>query len=386
MRLLALLLLAAGLVRPVPSAAFDHEAYVWQRRWTPELANALAASADLFAGFRVLVGEVDARGLRQVAVDWPALAAAARPVTLVLRIPGATPRIDATAAAARLHESLAAAAAAGVTVAGIEIDHDCARSQLAAYAALLRALRARVDAPAWSITALPDWLHDAVLGDVLAAVDGSVLQVHAVAKPGEGLFDAAQALRWIRAYARVAPGPFRVALPAYATRVTQAADGRILAIESEAVTLPAFDERGRELVVDPRRVGVVLQRLHAAPPPRFDGVVWFRLPLASDRRAWSIATVRALAAGEDVNRPLRVERVRIGAGPNVDVVLRNDQRIDLRAPAVVAVPDQCRVGEAVAGYRFDGAGRRLESDAPPLLKPGASRTIAWIQCQGSETP
>lgn len=213
-----------------------------------------------------------------------------------------------------------------------------------------------------------------------------MLQVHAVAKPGDGLFDAAQALRWIRAYARVAPGPFRVALPAYATRVTQAADGRILAIESEAATLPTFDERGRELVVDPRRVGVVLQRLHAAPPPRFDGVVWFRLPLASDRRAWSIATVRALAAGEDVNRPLRVERVRIGAGPNVDVVLRNDQRIDLRAPAVVAVPDQCRVGEAVAGYRFDGAGRRLESDAPPLLKPGASRTIAWIQCQGSETP
>src|SRR5690606_34852696 len=127
--------------------------------------------------------------------------------------------------------------------------------------------------------------------------DGSVLQVHAVAKPGDGLFDAAQALRWIRAYARVAPGPFRVALPAYATRVTQAADGRILAIESEAATLPTFDERGRELVVDPRRVGVVLQRLHAAPPPRFDGVVWFRLPLASDRRAWSIATVRALAAG-----------------------------------------------------------------------------------------
>jgi hypothetical protein len=386
MRLLAILLLAAGLIRSAPSAAFDHEGYVWQRRWTPELAQALADAVDVFAGFRVLVGEVDVRGMRRIAVDWPALASAARPVTLVLRIPGAAPRIDALVAAARLREALAAAAAAGVKVAGIEIDHDCARSQLAAYATLLRELRASVEAPAWSITALPDWLRDPALGELLAEVDTSVLQVHAVAKPGDGLFDVAQALRWVRAYARVAPRPFRVALPAYATRVTQDRDGRILAIDSDAATSPVFDERARELVVDPRRVDVVLKRLRDAPPPRFDGIVWFRLPLASDRRAWSMATVRAVVAGTALDRPLRVERARIGDGPNVDIVMRNELSIDRLAPRTIAVPAHCRDGEGVAGYRFDAERQRFDSNAPPLLKPGASRTIGWIACQGSSPP
>ena len=386
MRLLLTLWLAIGLARAAPSSAFDHEAYVWQRHWTPELAAATASASDLFSAYRVLVGEVDARGVQGVAVDWSALGAARRPVTLVLRIPGAAPDVDPAAATRLLINARAAAVAARVTVAGIEIDHDCARARLPAYARLLRELRGRVDAPTWSITALPDWLHSDVLSDVLAEVDASVLQVHAVMKPGAGLFDAAQALRWIRAYARATSKPFRVALPAYATRVTQAPDGRIRAIESDAATMPVFDEAARELAVDPRRVAVVLRRLHEATPPRFDGIVWFRLPLVSDRRAWSIATVRALAAGEDVDRPLRVERVRVGAGPNVDVVLRNDQSIDVRAPANLALPAYCRAGEGVAGYRFDAERRRLDSSAPPLLKPGASRTIAWLHCQGSETP
>ncbi len=270
---------------------------------------------------------------------------------------------------------------------GIEIDHDCARSRLPAYAALLRDLRGRVDAPlSWSITALPDWLHSAALVDVLAAVDASVLQVHAVAKPGDGLFDAAQALRWIRAYARVTPKPFRVALPAYATRVTQDDTGRITAIDSDAATMPVFDEAARELVVDPRRVAVVLRRLRETPPPRFDGIAWFRLPLASDRRAWSIDTLRAVVAAEDVNRPVRAERVRIDDGATFDVVLHNDQRIDALAPQAITAPDDCRDGEGVAGYRFDAAHARFDSNAPPLLKPGASRTIGWVQCQGNSAP
>ena len=387
MRLFLILWLAAGLVRAESPSSLDHEAYVWQRRWTPELAAASSSMAEMFAGYRVLVGEIDPRGVVRVAVDWPALAAAKRPVTLVLRIPGAAPDIDTVAAAGLLIDARAAAVAAGATVTGIEIDHDCARSRLPAYADLMRDLRDRVDAPlAWSITALPDWLHSAALIDVLAGVDASVLQVHAVTKPGDGLFDAAQALRWIRDYARVTPKPFRVALPAYATRVTQGGDGRILAIDSDAATMPVFDETARELAPDPRRVAVVLGRLREAPPPRFDGIAWFRLPLASDRRAWTEATLRALIAAQDVNRPVRVERVRIGVAMNFDLVLRNDQRIDVLAPRTVAVPDDCRDGEGVAGYGFDAALARFDSNAPPLLKPGASRTIGWVHCQGSTAP
>jgi len=386
MRLFLILMLAAGIARAAPPTAFDHDAYVWQRRWTPELVRTVADAAEVFTAYRVLVGELDARGAVAVAVDWPALATTKRPVVLVLRLPGASPRVDPGTAANLLRDAQAAARSAQVVVAGIEIDHDCARAQLPAYATLLRALRARVEVPMWSITALPDWVQSDALVEVLAEVDASVLQVHAVAQPGAGLFDAAQALRWIRAYARVTPRPFRVALPAYATRVTQAADGRILTIESDAATMPVFDETARELVVDPRRVAVVLRRLHEAPPQRFVGIAWFRLPLASDRRAWSIDTLRAVVAGQAMDRPVRVERVRIGDGPSADVVLRNEQRVDVLAPHAITVPASCGTGEGVAGYRFDAARARFDSNAPPLLKPGASRTIGWVHCQGSSAP
>lgn len=387
MRLILFLLLSSGLVRAESSASFDHQAYVWQRRWTPELAAAAAAMAPYFSGYRVLVGDIAGQQAVQLSVDWTATAAAKRPVTLVLRIEGRSPVLDTAHMAAVLNHARGEALQAGVSLAGIEIDHDCARSQLPAYATLLRELRSSVDASLpWSITALPDWLRSDALPALIAEVDASVLQVHAVAKPGDGLFDAIQALRWIRAYASVSPKPFRVALPAYATRVTQGPDGRMLAIDSDAATMPVFDERARELVVDPRRVAVVLRRLREAPPPRFDGIVWFRLPLASDLRAWRAETLRALIAAEDVDRPVRASRVGVGVGGNADVVLRNEQRIDVLAPRIVTVPAACRAGDGVAGYRFDAERALFETPAPPLLKPGASRTIGWVQCQGIAAP
>lgn len=383
--LLSLLVGARSVAAVAPP--IDHQAYIWQRVWTDELATATQAMAADFAGYRVLIAEAEDEAVHAFAVDWSALAAARRPVVLVLRIPGAQPAFSVPVLLAVINDARAQAQAAGVDVRGVEIDHDCARARLPAYAEQLRALRGALPRElALSITALPDWLHSDALIDVLTAVDSSVLQVHAVAKPGAGLFDAAQALRWTRAFARVTPTPFRVALPAYATRVTQDADGRILAIESDAATMPVFDEDARELVVDPRRVAVVLRRLREAPPASLAGIVWFRLPLASDRRAWSAATLRALVAATDVSLPVAAERVRIGDGANFDVVLRNRQRIDVLAPRTVSVPADCRSGDGVAGYRFDADQARFDTDAPPLLKPGTARTIGWVQCPGRTVP
>ncbi|HQW80235.1 MAG: DUF3142 domain-containing protein [Rhodanobacteraceae bacterium] len=386
MRTLLLLLLATSVVRAAERPPVAHDAYIWQRRWTPELATTVGAMADVLAGYRVLVAELDRRGPVRIAVDWSALAATRRPVTLVVRIPGAAPAFDPVAVAELIMAAYRAATIAGVSVVGVEVDHDCARSRLSSYALQIRALQARVDAPLqWSITTLPDWLHSNALPELLQAVDTSVLQVHAVAKPGAGLFDAAQALRWIRAYALITPKPFRVALPAYATRVTLADDGRILAIDSDADTMPIFAATARELAVDPRRAAVVVQRLQASSPAHFAGVSWFRLPLDLDRRAWSTATLRALIADEDMHRPVHAERVRVGTGPGFDVMLRNVHAIDVLAPSSVTVPRNCLSGEGLAGYRFDAERARFISNAPPLLKPGASRTIGWMICQGSST-
>ncbi|MDA4569495.1 DUF3142 domain-containing protein, partial [Escherichia coli] len=52
-----------------------------------------------------------------------------------------------------------------------------------------------------SITALPTWLNSPDLDALLKVPDESVLQVHAVLNPTQGLFDAKRAQAWISAFA-----------------------------------------------------------------------------------------------------------------------------------------------------------------------------------------
>jgi len=374
----ASLILLAGSVAAATLPA-DHQAYIWQRVWNDKLAAATLAMADDLAGYRVLIAEAQDASLHVFATDWRALAAARRPVTLVLRIPGFRPTFSTPVLVAAIDDARAQAKAAGVDVRGVEIDHDCARSRLPAYAQALRALRGALSRDvALSITVLPDWLQSSELEAVLAGVDTSVLQLHAVLPPDTGLFDAALALRWTRAYARRAPHAFRVALPAYATRVSQDAAGRIIAIESETQA-PRFDADARELQVDPRRLAVVIARLALAPPPRFAGYAWFRLPLGSDRRAYHQTTLRRLVRGEAVDATVVAFLVDNGAAGGFDVQLRNASAIDALAPRHIDLPARCADGEGVAGYTRN-AGGQLETAVASVLRPGAVLTIGWLIC------
>src|ERR1051325_9193966 len=59
--------------------ALPHDAYVWQRQWTPALAAALDQSREVVRAWRVLAAETDRQGrLKPMAVDWDRLAAAGR--------------------------------------------------------------------------------------------------------------------------------------------------------------------------------------------------------------------------------------------------------------------------------------------------------------------
>src|SRR5262249_48126099 len=134
--------------------------------------------------------------------------------------------------AALLERIVARVAAA--PLAGVEIDYDCPTARLASYAGFLAELRARLPRRlALSITALPSWLSSPQLEGVARDLDEIVPQVAAVDDPRRGLFDAAQAGRWVRAFARRIPRPLRVALPAYDVRVSWRADGRLASVEGE---------------------------------------------------------------------------------------------------------------------------------------------------------
>src|SRR3954470_5943343 len=92
--LAALLLCVIGLLGSVPSiraaaGPLPHDAYIWQRHWTPQLVSSVRQSADLVRAWRVLMAESDAAGRwAVVAVPWSVLAATHRPIVGVIRTDG----------------------------------------------------------------------------------------------------------------------------------------------------------------------------------------------------------------------------------------------------------------------------------------------------------
>lgn len=262
--------------------ALRHDAYVWQRAWTGSVRSAVANAPGELSGLRVLTLEVSRDG----AHTWPAvrtdaLVRANRPITAVVRIDGS--RLPADVTLAPVVERVDTWRAAGVPVAGIEIDHDCATAALADYIAWLAAHRP--PRLRYSITALPTWANASArtLASLAAAVDEIVLQVHAVQAPA--IFDAATARRWVEQFAAAVPAgaTLRVALPTYKVALGAA---------------------------QPDDVAAFLRTLERDPVPGVTGIVWFRLPIAADRAAWPAPVLAAVIRGAPHSHLVETSHVR----------------------------------------------------------------------------
>ena len=135
------------------AAAWTDEVYVWQREFDGEVAAALRTFEPQLGGACVLAAEVAWRGGKlevvRPSVEFAALASCTRPVGLALRIGayGGTFAGDDAAARALIalaHERLGAARAAGLRVAELQVDFDCAESKLAGYRVWIGSLRAAI--------------------------------------------------------------------------------------------------------------------------------------------------------------------------------------------------------------------------------------------------
>lgn len=398
MRLLAVLLLcviglsaSAAKIRTT-SDPLPHDAYVWQRAWTPAVVDAVHRSADIVRSWRVLLAEGDrSGGWTSVAIPWHDLVAAGRPVVGVIRIDG---RLDEGRMPALLDKVVATASAAmrsagPAGLAGIEIDYDCPTSKLATYTTFLAALRERLPATvALSITALPTWLGSAALGALVTPLSEVVLQVHAVDDPRRGLFDPEQAERWVREFGQRVGRPFRVALPAYDVRVTWRPGGGLASVESE---VPLLSGSGGELLDSrPPVLRQFLEALDRSAPTDLVGIVWFRLPVSTDRRAWSLETWRAVIAGRPTAGHAQALLVPSGHPDLWNVVLANDGAVDVGLPRRIPLDPSCKMADGANGFRLvsekiDGRdGLVLEGAGRGRLKSWTRRTIGWARCAGPE--
>ncbi|WJK09901.1 DUF3142 domain-containing protein [Pseudomonas fluorescens] len=376
--LVAVLLLCA--CERQDAVPLDQQLYVWQRQWTPAHEPALNDSRSDFSTLRVLALQAFPNaGWSRVRVDSLLLKRDARPLIAVIRLDGQLKTLDTQAVTAQILQVLADWQGQGLTLAGIEIDHDAGSARLSAYTEFLTHLRGALPANLpLSITALPVWLDSPQLPALLAIVDSSVLQVHAVSDPRRGLFDPEQAQRWAKAWGRATDKPFYLALPAYGVALLADAEGAPV-VESE-VPLERGGQR-RELLADPQQLGRLANELREDRPAHLAGLIWFRLPLANDRRAWSLSTLRAVARGDALSSQLGLTFTEQNGLQ--DIALRNVGNLDSAWPARIIIKARgCEGADALAGYALQQTAdlltfTRLRNGR---LLAGGQRAIGWARC------
>ncbi|WP_405122611.1 DUF3142 domain-containing protein [Pseudomonas sp. M20] len=382
MRFIVVLFLGILLVacKQQDAPPLDQQLYIWQRQWTPAHEAALRDSRQDFSTLRVLALQAFPNaGWSSARIDAPLLKADGRPLIAVIRLDGQLKSLDQDQVTAQILQVLADWQAQGLRLSGVEIDHDAGNARLPAYAEFLKHLRVALptDIPL-SITALPAWLDSSQLPVLLQTVDSSVLQVHAVSDPRRGLFDSDQALKWAKAWARITDKPFYLALPAYGVALLPD-DGGAPVVESE-VQLERSGER-QELLADPLQLSQLGKALREDPPAHLAGLIWFRLPLANDRRAWSLTTLRAVSRGEQLASQLGV--VLSEYNGLYDIRLDNPGNLDSGWPARITLKAQsCEGADALAGYSLQQSPdlltfTRLRDGRMPA---GGQRAIGWARC------
>ncbi len=374
---LSLLALLCAACSPPPPAPLEQQVYIWQRQWQPSHRQVLTQSKSDFTVLRVLALQFYPKaGWARAYPDLQQLIADGRPVVMVIRLDGQLPQADQAQILGQTASLLAEWQASGVNLQGVEIDHDCSSARLPAYIDLLAALRSALPTNlALSITALPTWLNSPHLEALLRQVDSSVLQVHAVNDPRDGLFDPQQAKRWADAYGKRSEKPFLLALPAYGVAVIEASRQ----VESEA-PLDVSASR-RELLADPQQVANLLTTLDERRPEKLRGIIWFRLPLPGDRRAWPLATLQAVIHGQPLNASITVDVNQ--AGPLRELTLVSNGNRDVELPARVSLAgSHCEAADAVAGYRLERGenGPVFVRKQPARLAAGQRQALGWARC------
>ncbi|RKE37712.1 uncharacterized protein DUF3142 [Paraburkholderia sp. BL23I1N1] len=374
-----------------PSTPLSNDAYIWQHKWTPSVTSAIEYSSGFVQTWHVLAAEKDSKDdWTIVSPDWTSLHAARAPVTAVIRVDGQLDDLHALPVA-RIVQLAADWKQHGITLAAIEIDHDCATSRLAAYTRFLATLRAQLDPTVkLTITALPTWLDSPALDALLAQADESILQVHAVMNPAQGLFDPAQARAWLGAFAQRTRHPWRVALPTYGSRVTWGDDGRVAGIESERPMLLAngFTQGvSHELVAQPEQISAFVTKIERHALPGLEGIVWFRLPTDTDERAWSLATWRAVLTRAPLTAAISADVRKSAQQPGLfDVSLVSGGNADAPLPAVVRTDSSCEAADGINGYAldYDARGMLLRRVQAGLLHAGTRRDIGWLRCGAAD--
>ena len=387
-----------------PPRRLDQTYYVWQMQWTDSVREAVRAASPGAAQIMVLLGEVNPKGdvlsLTAAQPDWDTLADTHTRVTLVLRANaglGGHLSAERRAKTARYITGLLQAAegkarAAGVEVAGLQLDYDCPSSKLGDYRALLDVLRERHAATQLSITVLPTWLRRWEFSSLVKGLSYYVLQVHSLEPPKDAdspivLCDTSRIPGYLRKAAAVGV-PFYLALPTYGYRFAFDAEGRFKALSAEGPQ-PAWDPayQVKLAMTDPAEIAVVVRSVQEAPPRACQGFAWFRLPVTSDELNWTWPTLQAVSQGRVPTTSLRAE-IRNPSAGLYEVWLANAG--ETRVWKAVAFDVTWEGSRLVAHDLLGGFEGQPDPGASSLRAVGPAprgsepAMVAWLRTEGSD--
>lgn len=399
--LVTLALLSACHRLPVESGPLPHDIYVWQRVWTPQVAEGLAEARGSLRQFVVFAGQItltaSAPKIARPAIDYQQLQKIGRPVGLALRVdpyPGPFLKDDGAIRAITdlARETLADARRHGIEPVELHFDFDCAESKLDGYRVWLKAVREAVKPVPVCPTVLPSWLRHTSFARLAKESGHFILQVHSVAPPRsiddtQTLTDPKRAAEWVQQAAQVNV-PFRVALPTYAYVVAFDAQGKPIGVSAEgpAARWPAGTNAVR-WEADPGDLAKLIAQWTLQRPSMMKGIIWYRLPVASDSFNWRWSTLATVMQGRQPTSDLRIESS--SNQPN-DVVISNRGERDEPLPEQIEaswVDATLVTADALADYELAEQSpsrvvfRRKREAGLSRLSPGTERPIGWIRCE-----
>lgn len=383
------------------SGPLHHGAYVWQRAWTPEMKDRITEAVPPLRGLVVLAAEVSWSSKRPIvaktALDCAALKASNCPVGLAIRINGYSGSFDQTAEATGLIADVAAtvirdARASDLSVNELQLDFDCPESKLDGYRIWVKAVQQRIGDLPMAITVLPSWLDSPEFTPLARQAGAFVLQVHALqrAKSLEDippLFDLQRSQRWVERAAKVG-APFRVALPTYSYLLAFDTAGTYLGASAEIPrrTWPTGTQF-RLLSADAGVAAALVEQWTKDRPSLLTGILWYRLPIKTDRFNWQWKTLHAIVNGRSPRADLGVETRQVEQNL-IEVDLHNtgdaDAHIDVRI--LLRWDGATPIARDTLG-EFDGDDpignqwtlRPRAGVIPVVLKPGKRKMIAWMR-------
>jgi hypothetical protein len=387
-------------IRVMRQSDLSMQAYVWQRSWTPEVSTAVRQSSMLDA-LHVLAAEVrfieGQPVVTRINIDWQALSEAGGEIGAVLRVYGSAATTDWGESASGIVNELATSIAAeferaGVRLSELQIDYDCPESKLSSYTRLLRHLKSKLPTTPLCITALPSWLHQEAVLPLLAESPGYVLQVHSLHLPEHGglitLMDTTEARQAVTRAAEIGI-PFRVALPTYSCVVEYDKADAVIEVHGEDVPTGLSLSNRRFVVLDSDAFAIteLVQEWRHNATEQMQAIIWYRLPVATDRLNWPTETFHRIVSGDVLKREWQ-SATRVGVEGQLDVVLR--QQGDAPDDLPTEIMAEWKGGMAMAadglrGYTLSdqGAGwarfRLAEASRFGRVWPDQEIVIGWVR-------